>query len=268
MGKLKWFLGEFFVVVAGVLVAFILNSWWMSIKDANKEQTYLVQIYEDINSTIDQVKEAEEEQRAITHAASMLMALTYSTQLPPDSVISAYIWRSMAFAPTSRVSATLSSLVSTGDLQLIKNDSLRSVLGDLVSDLNAYTTTNDHMAFWWLIPAYERFADEVHVADFRFQSFNEKKYAQLAADSLRGFPDPIIIDMPERRDLHEMIKHKDFRQNLLKLHIAQLNFWRLHKDFHNELLKTREMLIREMEAEAVEYMPRESDTVPPQSVSN
>jgi len=75
-----------------------------------------VQIYEDLNFTITQVSKAEDQQRNILHAASQLSALAYSNSLPHDSVFNMYIWRSMAFAPASHVSATLSSLVRTGDL--------------------------------------------------------------------------------------------------------------------------------------------------------
>ncbi len=47
MNKVKWYLGEFFVVVCAVLVAFILNSWWIGIKEKNQEEKYLAQIDQD-----------------------------------------------------------------------------------------------------------------------------------------------------------------------------------------------------------------------------
>lgn len=123
----------------------------------------------------------------------------------------------------------------------------------LVFDLSAYTTTNYQMSFFWMIPAYMRFADQVHPADFRFQSLNEKTYGLIAADSLRGFTDAALIDKPDPHDLKAILKNNDFRQSLLKLHVAHMNFWRLHKDFHEKLLKTRNILMREMDAQGVSY---------------
>jgi len=104
-----------------------------------------------------------------------------------------------------------------------------------------------------MIPAYMRFADQVHPADFRFQSLNEKTYGLIAADSLRGFTDAALIDKPDPHDLKAILKNNDFRQSLLKLHVAHMNFWRLQKDFHEKLLKTRNILMREMDAQGVSH---------------
>jgi len=38
MRKVKWFLAEFFVVVSGVIVVFVINNLWQDFKDVNREK--------------------------------------------------------------------------------------------------------------------------------------------------------------------------------------------------------------------------------------
>jgi hypothetical protein len=247
MGKIKWFLGEFFVVVAGVLVAFLLNGWWMNMREAQKERNYLVKIHDDLEATIENVTEAEEQQRKTVYAASTLLKAAYSTESVSDSLLNMDALRSMSFAPASQVSATLTTLVTTGDLDLISNDSLRMTLGELVSSLESYTSSVDHMAFDWLIPAYERFADVVNVADLRYDLFNDEYLTILSADTLSGFAQPTLLKRPPRKKWNELLETTEFRKELTKLHIAQTNLWRLHESFLKDLNKNKRMLEAEIE---------------------
>jgi hypothetical protein len=251
MGKIRWFLGEFFVVVAGVLVAFLLNGWWMNIREAKKERDYLVKIHEDLEVTIKNVTEAEEQQKQTVYAASTLLKAAYSKESFSDSLLNMNALRSMSFAPASQVSATLTTLVTTGDLDLISNDSLRMALGELVSSLDAYTSTVDHMAFDWLISAYERFADVVNVADLRYDLFSDDYLSILAADTLSGFAQPIHLNRPPKRNWKQLLQNQEFRMELTKLQIAQTNLWRLHESFLDDLEENKRLLEAEIERRGI-----------------
>lgn len=253
MQKVKWFLGEFFVVVAGVLVAFLLNGWWMSIQDTKKEQSYLKHIHRDLMATIGHVEEARDQQKQTVHAASTLLSEAYSQGVKDDKEISKLIIRSMSFAPSAQISATLASLVSTGDLQLISSDSLRMSLTEMLSTLDAYEHTNDQMAFTWLVPAYERFADASKLADLRFQIFDGPMLEKLGQDSLSGFPRQEVVALPHRVDVQSMMRQADFRNELLKLQVAHTNLYRLHSGFMDDLEKTRTLLEAEMDNRGIAY---------------
>lgn len=253
MSKIKWFLGEFFVVVAGVLVAFVLNGWWMAVKERNLEREYLKYIHSDLESTIEIVAAAEEQQRATAYAASSLLRTSYSKQVPEDSVIASQILRSMSFAPASQVSATLSSLVSTGNLQLISDDSLRIALNTMLSSLDAYERNNEQMAFQWLIPAYERFADAVSLSEFRFQAFDDQTLDRIAQDSLSGFPTARDLMRPHPQNLSYLIGTESFIQSLMKLQIAHLNLYQLHSAFLGELKDTKRLLEAKMKENKISF---------------
>jgi hypothetical protein len=87
MTKIKWFLGEFLVVVCGVLVAFMLNSWWIAIKEKTQEENYLIQIESDISETIVNIDKAINSQTGRCKAAVVLIRAVYSKELPLDSIL-------------------------------------------------------------------------------------------------------------------------------------------------------------------------------------
>ncbi len=253
MNKLKWFFGEFFVVVSGVLVAFLLNGWWMNIQEHRKERDYLKQIHSDIQSTIVQVEEAKKEQREIVYAVAQLLKNSYSITPVHDSLLIRHTLQSMSFSPSAQLSAALSSLVSTGDLQLIGNDSLRTALGELVSGLADYTSTNNEMAYSWLIPAFERFASVVNLADLRFEVLSEERWLKAAEDSLSGVPFPQDTEIGEPLDLRSLIRDPEFKNVMMLLYVAQSNLYRLHYRFLEDLKETRTHLEHEMLRRDVDF---------------
>jgi len=247
MRKLKWFFGEFFVVVSGVLVAFLLNGWWMSIKEAEKERNYLRLIHHDIQTAIDNVSEVADKQHNTVHTTAQLLKYSYMTEPPAQHEVGMSMLRSMSFAPSYQISATLSSLVNTGELSLISEDSLRSALGELVSGLAEYSASNNEMGYSWLIPAFEKFATVVDIADLRFQMINEESMDSLATDSLMGFPYFHETSLPDTIDLHALIREKEYKNTVILLHVAQTNLYRLHVDFLEKLNHTKALLEKEME---------------------
>lgn len=55
--RLRWFLSEFLVIVAGVLVALAVNAWWQGRQDRQVEIAYLQQLQLDLdasNQTLDE----------------------------------------------------------------------------------------------------------------------------------------------------------------------------------------------------------------------
>jgi len=255
MRKLKWFFGEFFVVVSGVLVAFLLNGWWMSIKEAEKERNYLGLIYHDIQTAIDNVSEVANDQHETANTTAQLLKFSYMTEPPAQQEIGESILRAMRFSHSNRVSATLSSLVNTGELSLIRGDSLRHALGELVSDLAEYSTSNNETGYSWLIPAFEKFATVVDIADLRFQIISEERMDSLATDSLMGFPYFHETALPDTIDLHALIREKDYKNTVILLHVAQTNLYLLHVTFLEKLNHTKALLEKEMERLKVDIKP-------------
>jgi hypothetical protein len=123
---LRWFAAEFFVVVTGVTVALGATSWWEATQSREREAAYLGQLLADLDQTKAMVTRADEDMHRGDEAAVALVG-SFQEATPP-SLDSIYLWVDAAFQWSDSprmVVATAQALMATGDLTLIRSDSLR-----------------------------------------------------------------------------------------------------------------------------------------------
>ncbi|MEL6445933.1 MAG: hypothetical protein AAF089_06295 [Bacteroidota bacterium] len=127
--KLRWFAAEYLIVVLGVLTAVGLNAWWQGRTDRAQEQVYLRQLDADLDESLRVFARADSIQEAVSTPALLTVLGSWGsgTPLPADSIVHhsrrMFTWR--AVQPTT---GTAEALVATGDLTLIRNDSLRNAI--------------------------------------------------------------------------------------------------------------------------------------------
>ena len=126
--RLSWFLSEFIVVVTGVLVALALNAWWQTQQNRAFELQYLEQLYQDIENTIVSIERDTRAEYESDHALSMLVRSFRSDPPPPRDSLVAWSLAAPNLLVTVPTIGTAEALVSSGDLRLIRNDSLRLAL--------------------------------------------------------------------------------------------------------------------------------------------
>lgn len=127
-GGLRWFAAEFLVVVTGILVALALQAWYEGRRDARRESSYLAQLDADLADTERLVAAADADNRPGDLAGARLLR-AYYTPVPParDSVLRWFLQAS-SYELARPVTATVEALVTTGDLGLIHDDSLRTAV--------------------------------------------------------------------------------------------------------------------------------------------
>ena len=126
--KVRWFAAEYLIVVLGVLTAVGINAWWQGRQDAASEETYLRQLAADLRETVRVTEEADEYMADIDRAGGRIWDAFYAPEPPPrDSLLA---WRAVAAdtRPVYPVLGTLEALVATGDLALVRDDSLRTAM--------------------------------------------------------------------------------------------------------------------------------------------
>jgi hypothetical protein len=117
----KRLFAEFGVIVAGVLIALAVDSWWERQQEQKQAEQYLQQLLVDfrktqvrLHGTIDgDTKRLEGVNRVLDHAAHRQFPTADSLELPTGY---------NEFEP---LTGTLTALVEGGDLRLIDNDSIR-----------------------------------------------------------------------------------------------------------------------------------------------
>jgi hypothetical protein len=245
MKKIRWFFAEFFVVVSGVLVAFILNSWWMNIKEHDREKAYLRQIYQDLSVTMGYVEKAQSEERKRVYGGSQFIRSFHSDTLIADSTYIQWTFSLMSFNPGEKVSTTLSSLMTTGDIQLVGNDSLRNGLVNTTEKLDEYYKRSTIVGYDWLLPNFKTLAKLVEADRMILSTFDKESIKVASADSLSIAPNPGIFEKPEPLNWAQITGDKTFRHELFYAYIGHQNMLRAH----NEMMEKLEELELALSAE-------------------
>ena len=116
---------ELAIVVLGVVIGFQVTSWGQEQANQDKEQTYLRQLSRDLAETERLADDLARKMVPLERAPRRLAQAHFLPEPPPrDSVVA---WTSVAPAywEISPVLGTAEALVSTGDIGLIRDDSLR-----------------------------------------------------------------------------------------------------------------------------------------------
>lgn len=138
MGKyFKYAIGEILLVVVGILIAFQVNSWNENRKSKAKEQLYLTSFQNDL------VKNAAELQRVIDKTNRVMKMADTLLKVKNDEVtdfsdrnFTSWIFASSGFTIYQAKGGTVKSLIASGDLNVVTNDSLRLALATWEDDLS------------------------------------------------------------------------------------------------------------------------------------
>ncbi len=131
-------LREFGIIVAGVLCALAAQAWWQQHEERGRERDYLRQILADTRENERRLEDAITQDSAGVGAAARIMdALTRpEAPLPPDSMMRwmSQAGRSADFRP---VAGNYRALLGTGELRLVRTDTLRALLASYASSVDA-----------------------------------------------------------------------------------------------------------------------------------
>lgn len=116
---------EVFIVVLGVVIGFQISGWGEARADRAKEQAYLHQLANDLHRTERSMIHADSLARPFAEAEAFLARAFYLAERPPEDSLLAWFIPSTYFDAIRPVLGTVEALITTGDLALIENDSLR-----------------------------------------------------------------------------------------------------------------------------------------------
>lgn len=128
---------EFVVIVAGVLAALAAQAWWTSHEDRARERDYLAQLLADTRENERRLATAiDEDETAWKGTTQVLTVLDGAGPPPPPDSLVRWMGRAGRASDFQPVTGTYRALLGTGDLRLIRTDSLRTLL-------TAYTASLD-----------------------------------------------------------------------------------------------------------------------------
>jgi len=131
------YLADFIVIVLGIVVALSLDSWWQNKQDRKLEQEYLVRLYNDFKITLKEVsKDFEIQKQSNYDIKKIFKAIHKEVKINNDSVRK-WMINGGRGVTINIADGTYQSLINSGNLGLITNDSLNSKLASYGSLVNS-----------------------------------------------------------------------------------------------------------------------------------
>jgi len=201
---LLYAIGEIALVVIGILIALQINNWNEGRKDQIRLTDHFQELINELNNdkknlerTIDQVRIRHDLTLGISHFIN-----TTATEIDTALLLEALI-RAENYGFYSISKAAYSSLISSGDIQLIKNSQLKNLLSIYHDNTNwDWTAHNGNLK-----NAIEQYSAYVHkflpplfhrdiwidqfpqLGDENFGSFHSEKKSQVQWTQLKDDPD-------------------------------------------------------------------------------
>jgi hypothetical protein len=215
------------VIVLSILRAFAVDAWWDSRQDRAREESYLRQLAGDLESTLENNAIFGGRADSIDWAAVRLVQSYYeATPPPPDSVAH---WLSLlGFWVVQPRLGTLETLVSTGDLALIRSDSLRTAIPGHLTNMVAFEAFEADGARMYG-QAAEELAAHIDRNRIRMEMLSPTaRDSILSADPLTPFPRGPMRDIP-RQDLQAVVRNPEVHRILARI-LGAKRFMKVYRD--------------------------------------
>jgi hypothetical protein len=150
-------MGEIVLVMIGILLALQVDTWNQNRKDRNTERKAIVSLLEEFKLNKLRIEEKQQQrQEAFQNFKVFIEAATHGTA--SDSLMRATHNASLFSGFTNPSYGIIKSLVSSGEINLIRNDSLRYLLADW-EDQTMNLRENEEI-LWDFTLAYKALMDD------------------------------------------------------------------------------------------------------------
>ncbi len=139
------FLVELLIIVAGVLIALAIDEWRQNLQNADLERVYLTQLISDLQATEEAILSVERVNSDSMDAVAALLTTFESNEAVVPAQLVDSLDRIIYFDNPVPVLGTVDALIATGDLRLIQDAQLRSLVTEYQSVIRDY----------WLAPLYQ-----------------------------------------------------------------------------------------------------------------
>jgi hypothetical protein len=174
-------LAEGAVIVVSILLAFAIDAWWDSAQERSKEDSYLRQLASDLEGTLANIERFGGRAEAIDPAAARLVQSYYEAEAPSRDSLAAWLSDTGYWVVQPRL-GTVEALVTTGDLTLIRDDSLRTFIPNYLTNMTAFESFEAEGEQRYR-EASSRLATHIDPVRIRLETMSP-----AARDSLADFP--------------------------------------------------------------------------------
>lgn len=233
-------LAEGVVIVVSILLAFAIDAWWDRSQDRAREQAYLRLLETDLTATLENNARFSANADATDRVNAQLVQAYYKPLVPPADSLRR--WLAMVsqggWVVQPRL-GTAQSLVSSGDLALIRGDSLKLAIRDYLTNMNAFEGFEEQY-LKSLLDAGAELGNHVNEGRIRLNLIDPEVRDSLAsAVPLFAYPAGPIRPLPAV-DFGAVVRDPEIHGILYRMLDTRqgMRFYReLQRDFSEELLE-------------------------------
>ncbi len=198
-------LAEGVVIVVSILLAFSVDAWWGSRQEREQEGAYLRQLIEDLEGTLQNNATFGGRAESIDWATARLVQSYYEATPPPSDSVARWLDMVGYWVVQPRL-GTLQTLVSTGHIALIQNDSLRAAIPGHLAGMVAFEgfEADAEASFKAAAEELTAFVDRTQLRIERLSP--SERDSIVGSDPLTPFPPGPIRNLP-RQDLQALVRN-------------------------------------------------------------
>jgi hypothetical protein len=153
-------MAEGIAIVASILIAFALDAWWDDRQESARETALLSRLHAESEENLRRLLAARgTHEDALLASDSLFRLIAIHRGSAPPATVDSLLLRAINTRTFDPASGTLNAVLATGDLNLIRDDSIRTLVAgwpDLVTDLREEQILDFNMS-WEFIPLSQRF---------------------------------------------------------------------------------------------------------------
>jgi hypothetical protein len=140
---------EICIVVLGVVIGFQVTAWGQDRAHRAQEQIYLHQLAADLRETERLATDADSVMAPREREASLILRAFYTAERPQPDSLHKWLAEYGMIRHARPVVGTAEALVATGDLSLVRDDSLRSAITGYLEDAREEATNQAYYSGIW-----------------------------------------------------------------------------------------------------------------------
>ena len=235
---------EVAVVVLGVVIGFQVTAWGQARADRAKEQIYLRQLAADLRETERSVARADSSLAPTDRSGAELVRAYYRPEPPPRDSLLRWLSNTYWSETAIPIVSTAEALVATGDLGLIRDDTLRSAITGYLEAMQDARDSQQDLSDRFAVAAEPLF-DRIDLALLRTESMDPAVVDSLArANPYYGLPEG-----PRRPlrpvDVRALLTDDGTRALLRRMNLMKQNLRWVREDIADETAA----LLRRVEAQ-------------------
>jgi hypothetical protein len=216
---------EGLVIVISILLAFTIDAAWDYSRERAREASYLGQLASDLENTLANNALFSERADVRDRAVAQLVRAYYAAEPPPADSVHEW-WGDVGYWVVQPRLGAVQSLVTTGDLALIRDDSLRAALPNYLASMTAFERFEADGEAWFAEAsrALSMHIDRVLIRIERLSDLardsiaNTNPVAPMPAGPLRELPSTDLVGAVRQPEVHRLLDQMREAQSRMRLY--------------------------------------------------